>query len=64
MYLQFRILLYWIQYQQPTISVGTANFNCDGTGTTTVTVTNAGSANYTYEYLIDGVVNTADLRCF
>jgi uncharacterized protein YfaS (alpha-2-macroglobulin family) len=31
-----------------------------------VTVTNAGSANYTYEYLIDGVVNpnTADLRCF
>lgn len=50
----------------PTIIVDTASFNCDGTGTTTVTVTNPPNLNYTYEYLIDGVLNTntADPKVF
>ncbi len=50
----------------PSILVDTASFNCDGTGTTTVTVTNPSNLNYTYEYLIDGVLNpnTADPKVF
>jgi hypothetical protein len=39
--LQFRILLYWIQYQQPTISVSTANLIVTEQERQTVTVTNA-----------------------
>lgn len=42
----------------PTISVNSPAFNCNGTATSTVTVTNNGGANFSYEYLLDGVVNT------
>lgn len=42
----------------PTIEVSTPTFNCNGNASTTVTITNTGGANYTYEYLLNGVVNT------
>lgn len=50
----------------PTISVGSPVYNCNGTATSTVTVTNSGSTNYTYEYYLDNVLNpnTADPRVF
>ncbi|WP_167398275.1 T9SS type B sorting domain-containing protein [Flavobacterium crocinum] len=44
----------------PTIKVADPIFNCDGSATTTVTVTNSGSGSpqFTYDYFIDGVLNT------
>ncbi|MFH6997852.1 T9SS type B sorting domain-containing protein [Flavobacterium sp. FlaQc-57] len=44
----------------PTISVADPVFNCDGSATTTVTVLNSGSptTQFTYDYFIDGVLNT------
>lgn len=42
----------------PTITVSAPTFNCNGNATTTVTITNTGGNNYTYEYLLNGVVNT------
>lgn len=48
------------QPKPPTISVDDPVFNCDGSATTTVTVTNSGSptTQFTYDYFIDGVLNT------
>lgn len=48
------------QPKPPTISVADPVFNCDGSATTTVTVTNSGSGSpqFTYDYYIDGVLNT------
>jgi hypothetical protein len=43
---------------EPTIQVEDAVFNCDGTATSTVTVTNNGGVNYSYQYLLDGILNT------
>lgn len=43
---------------EPTIEVEDAVFNCDGTATSTVTVTNNGGPNYSYQYLLDGTLNT------
>ncbi|WP_082084353.1 T9SS type B sorting domain-containing protein [Flavobacterium sp. 316] len=43
--------------QDPTISVEDPDFNCTGTATSTVTVS-SGSTNFSYTYLLDGVVNT------
>ncbi|MBA0882188.1 T9SS type B sorting domain-containing protein [Flavobacterium undicola] len=43
---------------EPTITVDQPAFNCDGTATSTVTVTNNGGANFSYEYLLDGALNT------
>ena len=44
----------------PTISVNAPVFNCDGSATSTVTVTNSGSGDpkFSYDYYIDGVLNT------
>ncbi|WP_165768036.1 T9SS type B sorting domain-containing protein [Flavobacterium plurextorum] len=44
----------------PTISVDNPVFNCDGSATTTVTVKNEGSptTQFTYDYFIDGALNT------
>lgn len=48
------------QPDAPTIKVADPVFNCDGSATTTVTVTNSGSGSpqFTYDYYIDGVLNT------
>lgn len=48
------------QPKPPTISVDDPVFNCDGSATTTVTVKNSGSptTQFTYDYFIDGVLNT------
>jgi len=45
----------------PTIKVDDPVFNCDGSATTTVTVTNSGSGSpqFTYDYFMDGVLNTS-----
>ncbi|MBW4358858.1 SprB repeat-containing protein, partial [Flavobacterium taihuense] len=45
----------------PTISVNEPVFNCDGSATSTVTVTNSGSGDpkFSYDYYIDGVLNTS-----
>lgn len=45
----------------PTIKVDDPVFNCDGSATTTVTVTNSGSptTQFTYDYFMDGVLNTS-----
>jgi hypothetical protein len=67
MYVHYSVSSYFRSYSYRTNnSVDTASFNCDGTGTTTVTVTNPSNLNYTYEYLIDGVLNTntADPKVF
>lgn len=44
----------------PTISVTDPIFNCDGSATSTVVVTNSGSGNpkFSYDYYMDGVLNT------
>ena len=42
----------------PTITVDNPIFNCDGTATTTVTATKNGSGDFTYEYYLDGDLNT------
>ncbi len=42
----------------PTVSIEDPIFNCDGTATVTATITNSGSGNFTYEYLLDNVVNS------
>ncbi len=42
----------------PTIAMDQPVFNCDGTVSSNITVTTAPNADYTYQYLIDGVVNT------
>ncbi|PAM91529.1 hypothetical protein B4N84_27360, partial [Flavobacterium sp. IR1] len=42
----------------PTITIDSPVFNCNGTATTVVKVTNNSSANFTYEYYLDGVANT------
>lgn len=43
----------------PIIDVATpVDFNCDGTATSTVTITNPGPASFTYDYYLDGVINT------
>lgn len=42
----------------PTISVSTPVFNCDGSTKSTVTVTTTPNVDYSYQYLLDGVVNT------
>lgn len=45
--------------QAPVINVDTpVDFNCDGTATSTVTITNPASASFTYNYYLDGVLNT------
>lgn len=45
----------------PTIKILDPVFNCDGSATTTVTVTNSGSGDpkYSYDYYMDGVLNTS-----
>ncbi|MDR6845141.1 hypothetical protein J2W95_001840, partial [Flavobacterium granuli] len=45
----------------PTISVDAPVFNCDGSATSTVTVTNSGSGSpqFSYDYYMDGVLNTS-----
>jgi len=45
----------------PTIKVLDPVFNCDGSATTTVTVTNSGAGDpkYSYDYYMDGVLNTS-----
>ncbi|MCV9929657.1 T9SS type B sorting domain-containing protein [Flavobacterium sp. LS1R49] len=50
----------------PTITVSTPTFNCDGNATTTVTVTNPAGTNYEYEYYLNNVKNpnTADPKVF
>ncbi|MDR7369844.1 T9SS type B sorting domain-containing protein [Flavobacterium aquidurense] len=42
----------------PRISSINTAYNCDGSASATVTVTNPTSSNYTYEYYLDGVLNT------
>ncbi|MCK8140462.1 T9SS type B sorting domain-containing protein [Flavobacterium sp. I-SCBP12n] len=42
----------------PTIAVNPPTFSCNGSATTTVKVTNPANANYSYEYYLDGVLNT------
>ncbi|WP_044633470.1 T9SS type B sorting domain-containing protein [Neotamlana sedimentorum] len=51
---------------EPTISISTPDFNCDGSANATVTVTNEGSNNFKYTYYLDGVENTnlADPKTF
>ncbi|WP_347051349.1 T9SS type B sorting domain-containing protein [Flavobacterium olei] len=45
----------------PTIKILDPVFNCDGSATTTVTVTNSGTGDpkYSYDYYMDGVLNTS-----
>ena len=42
----------------PTIELDETIFNCDGSGNTTVTVTNNGGPDFSYDYYLDGVLNT------
>ncbi|WP_223151063.1 T9SS type B sorting domain-containing protein [Flavobacterium sp. GP15] len=42
----------------PTIKVDSPSFNCDGTATTTVTAIKNGTESFSYEYYLDGVLNT------
>lgn len=42
----------------PTIEISETDFNCDGSGNATVTVTNNGGAAYSFDYFLDGVLNT------
>ena len=46
----------------PIITVNDPVFNCDGSATTTVTVTNSGSGDpkFSYDYYMDGVLNTTN----
>lgn len=42
----------------PAINVSTPVFNCDGSSRSAVTVTTTPNVDYSYQYLLDGVVNT------
>lgn len=42
----------------PTIAITDPTYNCDGTVNSTITITATPNADYTYQYLLDGVVNT------
>ncbi|MBC7847533.1 MAG: T9SS type B sorting domain-containing protein [Flavobacterium sp.] len=42
----------------PTISASNPVFNCDGSTKSTVTVTTTPNVDYSYVYLLDGVINT------
>jgi gliding motility-associated-like protein/uncharacterized repeat protein (TIGR01451 family) len=51
---------------EPTIKVSDPLFNCNGSANSTVTVTNPASSTYSYNYYLNGVLNTntADPKTF